>query len=124
MTGYDLDEEAPVRIELVAEKRRAELGTATTAADGTLDVEVLLPASFPTGYATLLVHALGTTWSTTVLVGDRAEGPGGSATAASVDWVSLGLVLAGTAIFAIAAVSFVRISRRPARLHDGPADPE
>ena len=124
VSGYDLDEDAPVRIELVAGDARAELGTATTAPDGTLDVDVPLPSTFPIGYATVLVHALGTTWSTTVLVGDRAEGPGGSASGAPLDWIPLALVLAGTATFALAVWMFARAGRRRARSHDGPADPE
>ena len=108
ITGYLLDESAPVRFELVNGESRVELGAATTTVAGTLEVDVALPAGFPTGYATLLVHGLGTTWSTTVLVGDRAEGPGAQAIAEGLDPLVALLVVAGVGLLGLAGFRLVR----------------
>jgi hypothetical protein len=102
VSGYDLDEDAPVRIELVRGEVRVELAGTSTAADGTLDVGLLMPESFPTGYAELHVIATGVTWTTTVLVGDRAEGPGVAGRInGDADWLLWAIAVAGAALIVL-----------------------
>ena len=126
VTGHDLDEAAPVRIELVAGDARAELGTAI---DGrrrnARRRRSCCRRRSRRATRRSCVHATGHD-----LVDHRPrraiarKGPEVPRAAAPVDWVSLGLVLAGTAIFAIAAVLVRAISAVRRGLHDGPADPE
>jgi len=115
VTGDDLDEEAPVRIELVRGDLHVGLGSATTAADGSLAVDLVMPSTFPTGYAELHVITVGASWSTTVLVGERAEGPGGIAgNDAAAGRLPAVLLLAGIAVLAFAVLRLVRGRRRAA----------
>jgi len=109
VSGYDLDEDAPVRIDLVRGDVRVELASTSTAADGTLDVGLRMPASFPTGYAELHVIATGVTWSTTLLVGDRAEGPGGTGVInGDTDWLLWALAIAGAVVLGLIVLRTVR----------------
>ena len=115
VSGYDLDEAATVRIEVVRGDVRAELGSASTAADGTLDVDLVMPATFPTGYADVHVSAIGVTWSTTVLVGARAEGPGGANEINDeVDWLPWSIVVAGAVLLGLVVLRLARGGERAA----------
>ena len=125
VSGYDLDEGAPVRIEIVRGDVRVQLGSASTASDGTLDISLVMPASFPTGYADLHVVTIGAMWSTTVLVGDRAEGPSGTgAIGAAEDRWAILVVLAGTAFFALVVLMIVRGRVRGVPPNDAGGDRE
>lgn len=118
LTGTDLDESATVTVRLTSGESAAQLGTVHTAADGSLSADLVVPASFPNGYAELAASSVGTTWTTIMLVGERAEGPGAQpspgedASDASLLTIAAALVL--LAIAGAGLVMFRRSGRRAA----------
>jgi hypothetical protein len=113
LTGADLDE-GPVVMRLEVASRIAVVGDAVVAPDGTLQATLAVPADFPTGYATLDVEGEGATWSTVVLIGPRAEGPGGATgPSAALDEraLALGVMAVGAVIFIVALVTYYRKGR-------------
>lgn len=113
VTGYDLDPGASLLVGLSTGSTSIALGTRAVAADGTLSTTVLLPPTFPTGYAELTAtSAEGGRWSTFVLVGERAEGPkpSGAASDATLNSQTIALIvmLVGLVIFAGAGLRYLR----------------
>lgn len=113
VTGYDLDPGASLLLGLSTGSTSIALGTRAVAADGTLSTTVLLPPTFPTGYAELTAtSAEGGRWSTFVLVGERAEGPkppGGAGDAAlNLQSIALIVMLVGLVIFVGAGLRYLR----------------
>jgi hypothetical protein len=112
ITGYDLDPAAYLAFKLTSGTSSIEVGMARVGDDGTIAKTATLPASFPLGYAQLLATSDGGgQWSTSVLVGERAEGPGSQA--AVDDGIAgrlAGLVLLtlGVVIFSVAGLRYMR----------------
>ena len=109
VTGDDL---VPGEVDLVlaAGRTTASLGTAVVAEDGSMRASVPVPATYPHGYAELTARGAGGSWSTIVLIGPRAEGPGVQAATPAVDTRLLGLLalVAGAVVFLVAGARYVR----------------
>jgi hypothetical protein len=110
VSGTEFDPGVELVLRLVNGSTTAELGRATVADDRTFAATSTVPTTFPTGYAELTAtDPGGTTWSTYVLIGDRAEGPGAAAEPPDVaNILALGLFAVGALLFAIAGYRYVR----------------
>jgi hypothetical protein len=115
LTGYDLDPGAKLAFQLIVPSRTTDLASAVVAADGTVAASAVVPATFPRGYAQVVGTATGgDQWTTTVLIGERAEGPGSQPGAAGMDPLPLTLLGGGLILFAAAAAWHLRGRRGPA----------
>jgi hypothetical protein len=92
------------------------LGHASVGSDGTFEANATVPASAPLGYVELTAtDENGNVSSTIILIGDRAEGPGGLADPATTTderllW--LALLSVGLVIFAVALGAWFRGRRQ------------
>lgn len=115
ISGSELTDGSVVVVRLTGGPTIVELGRATVAADATLSTTATIPDTFPLGYAELTVRDQnGNEWSTYLLIGDRAEGPGAPSTASGMDERTLWLIVLGIGliVFVAAAASSLRIGRR------------
>jgi len=109
--GADLDE-GPVVLVLKVASRAAHVGEGVVAPDGTLQATIAVPPDFPPGHATLEVVGAAGTWSTSVLVGPRAEGPGSGIEPFDERVVALAALVIGSLIFVAALAWYRRRDRR------------
>ena len=89
------------------------LARATVAQDGTIATLALVHVTFPIGYANLAATTPnGGSWSTSVLIGERAEGPGAQPVVSngSVDDLvaALAVLAVGLVIFVVAGARYLR----------------
>jgi len=120
ITGFDIDPGIELELAITNGSRTASLGRATVGIDGTVNASVTLADDFPLGYANVTATSPADgQWTTAVLVGDRAEGPGAPVgDGVPIDERSVGLLLVviGLVVFAVAAFVFLR--GRPRRSAD------
>jgi hypothetical protein len=114
LAGADLDE-GPIVLVLKVPSRAEHVGEGVVAPDGSLQATLAVPADFPVGHATLEVVGAAGTWSTTVLIGPRAEGPGGETgrSPGPIDEraIALGVMAIGGLIFVVALARYRRRGR-------------
>ena len=110
LTGADLDE-GPVVLVLKVPSRAAHVGEGVVAPDGTLQATLAVPPDFPAGHATLEVVGEAGTWSTNVLIGPRAEGPGSGTGPFDERLIALGVMAIGGLIFVVALARYLRRDR-------------
>jgi hypothetical protein len=115
ITGFGIDPGIALSLTLASGQRADTIGTVTVARDGTIETTGVVAGDFPLGYAELrAASAADGTWTTAVLVGPRAEGPGnGNAAAVPGEAVALLVLAVGILIFVLAAASYVRGRRMP-----------
>ena len=112
VTGFQLDPGERLSFRLIIKTTDLDLGTATVAADGSVEIKALVPIGTPVGYGEVAAtNASGSTWSTVTLIGERPEGPAASSapTSSAIDgpvddrvigliMVALGVVLVVLAV--------------------------
>jgi hypothetical protein len=110
VSGSDIEEGVQLVLRLTNGPTTAELGSVDVRLDGTFATSVVVPASFPIGYAELTATSPGETiWTTLVLIGKRAEGPGQQA-GAQLDehLIWLAVLAVGLGIVALATLRYLR----------------
>lgn len=122
ISGTELDPGAELVLRLVSGSTTVEVGRATVGDDRTMAATAAVPAGFPAGYAELTAtDAAGTSWSTFILIGDRAEGPGATPSGGitpdqqTIAFLVLGL---GLVVFVMAGVLYVRGRSTKRSRHD------
>lgn len=111
ITGFNMDPGVALSLRLVSPARSDDLGGTTVAPDGTIDATGVVPSGFPFGYAELqAVSSADGAWSTTVLIGPRAEGPGGTNAAPDDGGRGIALLVLGIGLLIVmfAGASYVR----------------
>jgi len=111
VTGYELDQGAGLIVRITTGQVTIELGRTVVASDGTMAMTASLPVAYPKGYATLTASGDAGQWSTVVLVGERAEGPGQRPNAPdsnAAQNLALVVLIVGLAIFFLAGARYVR----------------
>jgi hypothetical protein len=117
VTGYELDPGMALQLTLVSPTRTAVLASTTVREDGTFSAHATVPSDFPTGYANVVATgSSGGSWTTVILVGERAEGPR-PLDAQSFDGSPIGIAMLGVGlVIALAAGGwYLRDRRRSTR---------
>jgi hypothetical protein len=114
IVGVDLDEDHEVILRLTSGSTVAELGRARVAPDRSLSATATIPLDFPLGYAELsAADPGGSTWTTLILVGDRAEAPGAGDPQRDDRLLPLIVLAFGLMVFVVAGAWYLRGRSRP-----------
>ena len=118
-TGLD-DSFGPLQLTLEAGGTRVSLGLTSAIAGGSMSASVVVPSDFPTGYALLTAATRdgSRTWSTYVLIGERAEGPdalGPGGAVVDLSAVGIAMIAIGLIVISAAGAWFLRGRLRSGR---------
>lgn len=113
--GAGLEPGTALELRLSAGTTSAGLGLTIVAADGSVTVKSTVPAGFPPGYAEMAaIDSAGRTWSSTVLIGPRAEGPAAIDGAGRLgDGAVIGLSMVGLGLLVLVIVGLRYLRGRP-----------